>query len=325
MTGLGMFFNQAKPSVAKVAVCTAAGDRVPGPRSEALLAPVKFPWKEAVDHMEHVRSVDSYSWSMKLCREGLVCGPSSGFNLQGLFQFLEKQKAAGTLTSLAGEDGLVHCVFICCDLPYQYIGEYFSKLGPDYLNPIHNQNLTKVDLYRYDEAWEREPAKVLPDYYSFSDEKALFSQPMQLRPKAMVLDLRTFDDFAQQHLPQASSFPLQSLASSTPSPFSDPAALESQWLELEGIFKKMDEKSTDPILGALSDVKVLVVCYGGDTSRVATSVLRAKGIEADSLRGGMDAVFRSMEQSPMNASQLAAPLVEKASATISVTETPATI
>ena len=35
---------------------------------------------------------------------------------------------------------------------------------------------------------------------------------------------------------------------------------------------------------------MLVICYNGDTARVATSVLRAKGIEADSLRGGYQAL-----------------------------------
>jgi cysteine synthase len=65
-------------------VCTAAGDRVPGPRSFALLAPVKFPWREAVDAIEEVGSKDAFSLSLQLSREGLICGPSSGFNLKGM-------------------------------------------------------------------------------------------------------------------------------------------------------------------------------------------------------------------------------------------------
>lgn len=100
-------------------VCTAPGDRVPGPRSHALLAPVTFPWKVAVDHIEEVGSRDSYSLSLGLIRQGIVSGPSSGFNLKGLFQFIEKRKAAGSLHELAGPDGEIHCVFLCCDLPYQ--------------------------------------------------------------------------------------------------------------------------------------------------------------------------------------------------------------
>lgn len=64
-------------------VCTAPGDRVPGPRSYSLLAPVTFPWYNVIDAVEEVGSFDSYRLSMALSREGLICGPSSGFNLQG--------------------------------------------------------------------------------------------------------------------------------------------------------------------------------------------------------------------------------------------------
>ena len=139
MTGLGTYFKDVKPSVLRLGVCTAPGDRVPGPRSYALLGPVEFPWRAAVDTLEDVNSSDSYSWSLDLCREGIVCGPSSGFNLQGLFQMLEKRKKAGTLSDIAGPDGLIHSVFLCCDLPYQYISEYFQKLGSEKFHPIRNE------------------------------------------------------------------------------------------------------------------------------------------------------------------------------------------
>lgn len=76
---------------------------------------------------------------MELTRQGLVCGPSSGFNLSGLHSFLQKRKNAGTLKDLAGKDGEVHCVFVCCDLPYQYIEEYFDKLGEEFFPPINNK------------------------------------------------------------------------------------------------------------------------------------------------------------------------------------------
>ena len=36
-----------------------------------------------VDLVKDVGSFDSYRLSMALSREGLICGPSSGFNLQG--------------------------------------------------------------------------------------------------------------------------------------------------------------------------------------------------------------------------------------------------
>ena len=99
---------------------------------------MQFPWRSSVDHIEEVGSHDSFSLSLELCRQGLVCGPSSGFNLQGLYNFVEKRKAEGSLSALA-EDGEVHCVFLCCDLPYQYMSEYFDKLGEEYFPTIHDE------------------------------------------------------------------------------------------------------------------------------------------------------------------------------------------
>jgi hypothetical protein len=104
----------------------------------ALLGPVNFPWKSSIDHIEEVGSHHSFSLSLQLCRNGIVSGPSSGFNLQGLFQFLEKRKNEGTLAELAGDDGQIHCAFLCCDLPYQYIDEYFAKLGSEHFPTISN-------------------------------------------------------------------------------------------------------------------------------------------------------------------------------------------
>ncbi|KAJ5311395.1 hypothetical protein N7476_007255 [Penicillium atrosanguineum] len=285
MTGLGTYFKSVKPSVMRLGVCTAPGDRVPGPRSYALMRPVEFPWKEAVDSIEEVGSERSYTLSLKLCREGLVCGPSSGFNLQGLFQMLEKRKNAGTLGDLAGPDGLTHCVFLCCDLPYQYIGEYFQKLGAEEFPPIRNERLANVDLHRYDEAWERDALEVLPQVYGSprSLEHSLLSE-ISLRPQHRVIDLRRTGDFGAWNLPESINLPMNSLGPHTSSPFSDPAVLEAQWVELEKIFN--DGK----LVTDLASHHILVVCYNGDTARVATSVLRAKDLEADSVRGGYHAM-----------------------------------
>ncbi|KAF7563424.1 hypothetical protein G7046_g703 [Stylonectria norvegica] len=300
MTGLGTYFKDTKPSVFRLGVCTAAGDRVPGPRSYALLAPVEFPWKSSVDHIEEVASRESFSLSLNLCRQGIICGPSSGFNLQGLFQFIQNRKNHGSLAELAGSDGEVHCVFICCDLPYQYITEYFDKLAGDQFPSVKNEALLKVDLHRYDEKWEREAFDALGEYLGL-DEAALGSmlsyaaKPGSVNngawetlawPKSgtAILDIRQAVDYIDFHLPGSINVPFVHEADS--SPFSDPQVLESLWQRLEEIFLV-------PGLGlqAFTDAeKVLIVCYDGDSSRVATSVLRARGYEADSIKLGFHAL-----------------------------------
>jgi cysteine synthase/rhodanese-related sulfurtransferase len=279
MTGIGAFFKHNKPSVKTVAVCTAAGQRVPGPRSRALMAPVKFPWEEAVDVVEEVGEQDSYSLSMQLSRQGLVCGPSSGFNLQGLCQFLSKRKAAGTLDELRNRDGDIHCVFLCCDLPYQYIGEYFTKLSIEQFPSIRNENLTRVDTYRYDEAWEIDGVNALAKMYG---PEQCESPAIHLKPGTTLLDLRTAEDFATFNLPASTSVSLQTLSPQTKNPFHDATTLEKQWTELSTIFAAGSTR-----LRELHGMHVYVLCYGGDTSRVATSILRAQGIEASSLSGGL--------------------------------------
>ncbi|KAM5356482.1 hypothetical protein ACJ41O_003128 [Fusarium nematophilum] len=307
MTGLGTYFKDVKPSVYRLGVCTAPGDRVPGPRSFALMAPVEFPWKRAIDHIEEVDSHNSFSLSLDLCRQGIVCGPSSGFNLRGLFQFLEKRKSEGTLSELAGPDGTISCVFLCCDLPYQYINEYFDKLGDGYFPSIKNEDLLKVDLYRYDEKWERAASDALDAFFDIdrgalldmvlSDPRSPSASTLELqnilRPRqdASVIDLRQPDDFDTFQLPGSVNLPF--VNQSTPSPFSDSKILESLWQRLEETFKTPSQD----LKSLLQDKRVLFTCYDGDSARVATSVLRAKGYEADSIRGGFMALSKMRQNS----------------------------
>ncbi|CAM1502380.1 Fc.00g043640.m01.CDS01 [Cosmosporella sp. VM-42] len=300
MTGLGTYFKDTKPSVFRLGVCTAAGDRVPGPRSYALLAPVEFPWKSAVDHIEDVGSHESFSLSLDLCRQGIVCGPSSGFNLRGLFQFIETRKADESLSELSGPDGEIHCVFLCCDLPYQYISEYFDKLEEGHFPSIKNEELLDVDLHRYDEKWEKEALDAFRAF--FEVEKQMMDGVVRfisnlgatknsgledlIRPKAdtAIIDLRQPDDFEHFHLP--GSFNLTFVRQTTSSPFSDPAILKSLWQRLEVSFKAPSQE----LQSLIQDKRILLLCYDGDSSRVATSILRAKGYEADSIRGGFKAL-----------------------------------
>lgn len=140
VTGTGLYLKSQKPSVKVVGVCNAESDLVPGPRERPLHETSTFPWKSVVDCTENVSSYDSYRLSLKLSREGLISGPSSGMNLQGLFDFLQREKDNGTLSNLADPaTGEVSCVFVCCDLPQKHVDMYFKKLSPDEFHPIVNE------------------------------------------------------------------------------------------------------------------------------------------------------------------------------------------
>ena len=77
---------------------------------------------------------------MQLSREGIIAGPSSGEALHGLLNYLRKAKDAGKLQELADPlTGDISCVFICCDLPYQYMDGYFQKLEENEFPAIRNK------------------------------------------------------------------------------------------------------------------------------------------------------------------------------------------
>ncbi|POS81904.1 hypothetical protein EPUL_004610, partial [Erysiphe pulchra] len=165
MAGTGLYLKQHKPDVFRVGVNNIHFDLVPGIRSLPQMEPVKFPWRDAVDTIEGVGSFDSFRLSMELSREGLLCGPSSGLSLQGLLNFLKRRKEQNSLDSLAGKDGLIHAVFICCDLPHQYLQEYYENLPASLFPEIINESLLEVDRYHYDKTWEIKSADLLPRIY----------------------------------------------------------------------------------------------------------------------------------------------------------------
>lgn len=142
-----------------------------------------------------------------------------------------------------------------------------------------------MDIYRYDEAWELQPEQVV----------SRFVDDVLAIPNAILIDLRKPGDFISGHIPGAYNLPLQSSNHSTPSPFFDAAVLESQWKELAATFTSDRINAYD-----LSGKNFYMVCCNGDTARVATSILRAKGITASSIKGGYSALQREFPGLQMN-------------------------
>lgn len=71
--------------------------------------------------------------------------------------------------------------------------------------------------------------------------------------------------------------------------------LESQWKELEATFT-IDRINAHDLVGK----DVYIICYRGDTARVATSVLRARAIKAHSVKGGHAALLQQLPRLRMS-------------------------
>lgn len=169
------------------------------------------------------------------------------------------------------------------------------------------QELSAVDLYRYDEAWEKDPHSVLDNVYGVggtlardmllflckrrSGEREGWERFVSPAPDTVVIDLRQRDDYDEFSLPGSISMPV--VVPDRSEPFVDASVLASLWRELETRFGPGGgDKGSEQldICLQLKDKNALLLCYNGNSARVATSVLRAKGIRADSMRGGIKAL-----------------------------------
>ena len=142
--GTAKQLKKEKPSVQVVGVMREQDSYVPGVRTKGLLQLVGFDWEQQVDSIETIKTVESYRKSMQLSRNGIVVGPSSGFALCGLLNYLENRVKNNTLDELRDDDEDITCVFICPDGPVPYLDEYFKYLDPADFPEVLNSELLVI-------------------------------------------------------------------------------------------------------------------------------------------------------------------------------------
>ncbi|KAF2793166.1 tryptophan synthase beta subunit-like PLP-dependent enzyme [Melanomma pulvis-pyrius CBS 109.77] len=231
--------------------------------------------------------------------------------------------------------GEVSCAFICADLPYQYMDMYYKKLADEEFPPIQNENLLHCDQDAYDERWFLQPneaashllshnsmltnafcsvpspclckwqssspvstsssvSSVISDSSSSNSVESspsIFSVPECSTsksftfPEITVLDLRPRDIYAASHLCGSRNVPLPPAQKDF---FGDARALEQRWAEMKEAVEREDWIWAD-------GRSILVLCADGDSGRMATAMLRAKGCEAMCVEGGYPAMFEYLD------------------------------
>ena len=256
MVGTGSFLKQRKDAMHTVGVVRSKNNPVPGPRTKNLLNEIAFDWKSISDEIIEIGTVESYSQSLNLCRHGLLVGPSTGFNLQGLFKSLSNKKKSGELDSLRNDKGIINAVVIACDTPFPYFDEYFYYLDSDEFPEIENEELLLID--------DEEPQDVDQDmevsinqfineaYHTERDEfKNLNLSQIQKSEDVIILDIRSQEMFEHFHIPYAI------------------------WVD-----------SKSEINYEFKGKKVFVICQRGASSLSYAQKLRDEGIDAYSIEGG---------------------------------------
>lgn len=269
MVGAGRYLKQKNSQIKNIGVARLPNNPIPGPRTKNLLREIAFDWKDIVDSVEEVGTVDSYKESLNLCRNGLLVGPSSGFALKGLLNYLSRTKEHNQLDGLRNQNGEIVCVFIACDSPFPYLNEYFEYLDTDLFPKIENENLLNRSLQRNTKSqldnvaeYEISVEQAFAESYK-EDSKIVWNQLLNdevisTRDNVVILDLRNKVDFEHFHIPNSRNVEYSSL-----------------------------EKDITKYATQLKNKKVITICYRGNTSKLATSMLRERNIEAYTVNGGI--------------------------------------
>jgi cysteine synthase A len=121
-------YGTLAPQVQMVGCLCAPGSAVPGVRTEARMAEIRFDWRAGIHPVEG-ETKESYRESLRLIRAGLLAGPSSGFALAGLLRFLQAcRQDPARWAGLRNRDGAIVAAFVCGDTPHLYIDKYSTIL-----------------------------------------------------------------------------------------------------------------------------------------------------------------------------------------------------
>lgn len=258
IVGTGKYLKERNKDIQIVGVTRKPNNPVPGVRTQNLLQEVAFNWREYITDVQEVGTVESFKKSLELSRSGLMVGPSSGFALVGLLNYLSQQ------TFETNEEKIA--VFICPDSPMPYLDEYFEFLDKADFPAIENEHLLKKKLdMKSTKIPDSIPEITVEETYklAFSDSpeevwnKVKGKKAIQSNKEVLLVDIRTPYEFEDFHIP-------------------DSGNVENGFNEKQLKNKKL-----------FKDKKVIFICRRGNTSKIATFKAQEAGIDAVSMKGGM--------------------------------------
>jgi len=126
--GIGSFLKKKIKNLYVVATSIKRGSSIPGPRGEDAVKKLGFPWEKVVDLEFPIAEKPAFSTSLKLIREGIFVGPSTGMQLVGILEILGKMKKEKKLPSFYSKNKDINVVFVACDTMLPYIEDYFAIL-----------------------------------------------------------------------------------------------------------------------------------------------------------------------------------------------------
>ncbi len=194
ITGTGRFLKEQDADVKVMGISPAEGHDIPGVRSIRQLKQTSFYVPEEYDGQEEIDNEEAFSMCLRLNREeGIIAGPSSGMAL------------AGALKMIPDEPG-VTAVVIFPDNIFKYTtscSRHFPKLFPPSEEsssgaPSSEELMLKAMI---------DNARRSADAIDVGEVDDL----LESEDKPVILDVRTVEAFAQEHLEGSINIPLDDL------------------------------------------------------------------------------------------------------------------
>lgn len=248
LLGTAQFLLHKLPQLNVIGVVRAPNNAVPGVRTKNGLNEVTFDWDHTItDKLVVINEHDSYEYSLRLIRQGLLVGPSTGFAYAGVLKQLTLMQQNGSIEQLRGKN----VVFIAPDSMFPYAQEYIDVLGDSYFPAIDNQ---------LDESPEREASGKIVDVAELTVEDIyndyLGNEISSMKTQHYTLvDMRDPTEFLDHHLPDSINVPFTDV---------------SNWLDSHGATTK------SPVF----------ICRRGSTSLRAAQQAAQRGLNAYSMIGG---------------------------------------
>lgn len=168
--GSTTYLKEQDKNIKSIWVVRKPNNPVPGPRTYNLLSQISFDREEKLDFLQEVSTKRSYLQSLHLSRHWIIAWPSSGMNLEWVFNFIKENY--NELQNQKDKKGDLNIVFVCCDLPFMYLKEYFKYLDEELFPPIKNKHLLKnKDLEDINNDIEISAETFFDDYFGKNPEK----------------------------------------------------------------------------------------------------------------------------------------------------------
>ena len=131
VVGVGSYLKKRIPNLYVLATSIKRGSAIPGPRGEDAVKKLGLPWEKIADLELPIASRPAFLMSLRLVREGIFVGPSTGMQLAGVLQTVRRMKKEKGFPARKKKKP-INALIIACDTMFPYIEDYFSVL-PDQL------------------------------------------------------------------------------------------------------------------------------------------------------------------------------------------------